>query len=226
MKRSLLLLILIVLGLFPRAVSAGGPRPLKDIDVTGTDNKLRSGAMTIKSGALLTSEAGSTVRLAKIYAGTTVTTTTALVHIDAGGTAAGSAPLKFTLGSLLTTPESGAVEYDGDFVYLTPANGARQRISTDAATKTISASAIDWSLSGTYSKALAANTTFTFSNAVDGKTIVVALTNTASNWTVTWPTVIWSGGSPPTQTIGAKTDVYTFVKIGSTIYGSVVQNFF
>lgn len=95
----------------------------------------------------------------------------------------------------------------------------------NVATNAISASAIDWSLARTHSKTLGANTTFTFSNATDGQTIVVALTNTASNWTVTWPTVSWSGGSTPVQTVGAKTDVYTFAKIGSTIYGSAVQNF-
>jgi len=88
----------------------------------------------------------------------------------------------------------------------------------------ISASDIDWSTAMSFSKTLGANTTFTFSNAIDGKSIVVALTNTASNYTVTWPTVKWTGGSAPTQTVGAKTDVYTFVMVGPTIYGSVVQN--
>jgi hypothetical protein len=53
----------------------------------------------------------------------------------------------------------------------------------------------------------------------------VRLTNTASNYVVTWPTVKWSGGSAPTMTIGAKSDVYTFVWDGSDVYGSVVQNF-
>lgn len=40
---------------------------------------------------------------------------------------------------------------------------------------------------------------------------------------VTWPTVSWPGGTPPTQTASG-VDVYTFVNDGSTIYGSVVQN--
>ena len=92
------------------------------------------------------------------------------------------------------------------------------------ATNAISASEIDWSLAFTHSKTLSANTTFTFANTVDGKTIIVFVTNTASNYTVTWPTVVWSGGSAPVQTVGAKTDVYTFVRTGSTIYGSVSAN--
>ncbi len=95
----------------------------------------------------------------------------------------------------------------------------------DVAAAAIASTAIDWATAITFTKTLAANTTFTFSNAADGETRIVALTNTASNYTVTWPTVVWSGGTPPVQTVGAKTDIYTFIKIGSTIYGSVVQNF-
>ncbi len=98
-------------------------------------------------------------------------------------------------------------------------------ILLDVAAAAIASTAIDWATAKVFSKTLGANTTFTFSNAVDGETRVVALTNTASNYTVTWPTVLWTGGASPVQTIGAKTDVYTFIKIGSSIYGSVVQNF-
>ena len=44
----------------------------------------------------------------------------------------------------------------------------------------IAVSAIDWNFSHLY-KTLSENTTFTFSNVADAKTIIVALTNTASN---------------------------------------------
>lgn len=86
-------------------------------------------------------------------------------------------------------------------------------------------SQIDWSLASKRSQTLSANTTFTFVNATDGAEITVVLTNTASNYTVTWPSGIkWSGGSAPTQTVGAKADVYTFRQLGTVIYGTVVQN--
>lgn len=101
---------------------------------------------------------------------------------------------------------------------------AAARVALNVTTNAVSASDIDWSLGATHSKTLAANSTFTFSNAVDGETIIVKITNTASNYTVTWPTVSWAGSVAPTQTVGAKVDVYTFVKIGSTIFGSAVQN--
>ena len=47
-------------------------------------------------------------------------TPTAELHIAAGAAAASSAPLKFTSGTNLTTPEAGAVEYDGTIVSSTP----------------------------------------------------------------------------------------------------------
>ena len=84
---------------------------------------------------------------------------------------------------------------------------------------------IDWSAGSTFTKTLAANSAFTFSNLANGKTITVALTNTASNYTVTWPTVSWPGSVAPTQTIGAKTDIYSFWRINGVVYGSYVQNF-
>lgn len=102
---------------------------------------------------------------------------------------------------------------------------ARAFIGTDAA---IAAAAIDWATGVSFTKTLSASTTFTFANSLPGQQIVVAITNTVANYTVTWPsspTLKWSGGSAPTQTVGAKTDVYTFTNVGGVIYGSVVQNF-
>jgi len=99
-------------------------------------------------------------------------------------------------------------------------------IGAQSASQAISASAIDWATGNVFTKTLAANTTFTFSNQTSGQVIVVRITNTASNYTVTWPgSVLWSAGVTPTQTTGAKSDVYTFVYDGTTTFGSVVQNF-
>jgi hypothetical protein len=103
---------------------------------------------------------------------------------------------------------------------------AAQRALTPA-TSTISASAIDWSLSNSFYKTLAANTTFTFSNQQDGQVITICLLNTTSNYTVTWPTIKWAGGTAPTMTTGAHYDVYT-IYYNATVgayFGSYVQNF-
>lgn len=42
---------------------------------------------------------------------------TAQLHLPAGATGATNAPLKFTSGALMTTPEAGAVEFDGTHFY-------------------------------------------------------------------------------------------------------------
>lgn len=47
---------------------------------------------------------------------------TALLHLAASTTAASSAPLKFAGGTLMTTQEAGAVEYDSKNLYFTPFN--------------------------------------------------------------------------------------------------------
>jgi hypothetical protein len=48
-----------------------------------------------------------------------LTTPTAWFHIRAGAAAANSAPLKFTSGTNLTTPEAGAMEYNGTNLFFT-----------------------------------------------------------------------------------------------------------
>ncbi|MEI7485313.1 MAG: hypothetical protein WCK13_11450 [Ignavibacteriota bacterium] len=48
-----------------------------------------------------------------------VDTPTAILHLQAGTATANTAPLKFTAGPLLTTPEPGAIEYKGHTFYAT-----------------------------------------------------------------------------------------------------------
>lgn len=92
----------------------------------------------------------------------------------------------------------------------------------------VSASDIDWAAANTFHKTLSANTTVTFSNNINGQTIIVTLANDATGgYTVTWPSgVKWQGGTLPVQTTAAsKTDVYTFIQVNGVIYGTVIQNF-
>lgn len=58
-----------------------------------------------------------------------VTGPTALLHLKAGTATASTAPLKFTAGTNLTTPENGALEYNGTNLFITNA-GVRQTILT------------------------------------------------------------------------------------------------
>ena len=54
---------------------------------------------------------------------------TARLHLPASTTSASSAPLKFETGTLMTTPEVGAVEFDGTKLYVTITGGTRKEIA-------------------------------------------------------------------------------------------------
>lgn len=97
-------------------------------------------------------------------------------------------------------------------------------LQKQGATTAIPALDIDWSLSGTYSKTLAAGANaFTFSNNADGMLIIVKVTGAGS--TLTWPAAVkWTGGgADPVQT-AAGTDIYTLMQVGADIIGSVLPN--
>lgn len=108
-------------------------------------------------------------------------------------------------------------------------NWMSRRLSQLPSVQAISASNIDWATvgvaGGLFTKTLSANTTFTFSNATPGQCIVIRLTNTASNYTVTWPSMKWPVQTAPVMTTGVFSDVYTIIYDGTNYYGSYVQNF-
>ena len=57
------------------------------------------------------------------------TSPTAYLHLKAGTTSANTAPLKFTTGANLATPESGAMEWDGSRLYITNTTPTRNTIA-------------------------------------------------------------------------------------------------
>jgi hypothetical protein len=59
--------------------------------------------------------------------GVNVVDPTARLHLAAGSTSPGTAPIKFTSGSLMTATEAGAVEWDGTQLHITQTSGARRR---------------------------------------------------------------------------------------------------
>lgn len=52
---------------------------------------------------------------------------TASLHLPAGTATAGTAPLKLMSGTNLTTPEAGAIEFDGNNLYITQATGPTRK---------------------------------------------------------------------------------------------------
>jgi hypothetical protein len=142
--------------------------------------------------------------------------------------------LGFSDISTFASPEKGMLVYHNDLDSLYTYNGSTwdsyvKEAQVTPATGILYGTLIDWNelktKGGLYVKTLSTNTTFTFSNMTAGQVINVRLTNTASNWSVTWPTVKWPGGVTPTMTTGAKSDIYSFFYDGTNIFGASVQNY-
>jgi len=66
-----------------------------------------------------------------------VTTPTARLHLPAGTAAASSAPLRFTSGTNLTTPVSGAVEFNGTDLFYTNSTPTRRTVVNLDATQAL-----------------------------------------------------------------------------------------
>lgn len=61
--------------------------------------------------------------------GINVVNPSARLHLAAGTTSAGTAPIKIVTGALMTTPENGAIEFDGTNLFLTSSTGVRKQIA-------------------------------------------------------------------------------------------------
>lgn len=103
------------------------------------------------------------------------------------------------------------------------ANMVRARVT---ATASIAAVDIDWSAADYFEKTLTGSVTLTFSNQRKGQCIMIDITNTTSNYTVTWPAnVRWPSDTTPTATIGSKSDMTSCCYNGTVTKCSSVQSF-
>lgn len=133
------------------------------------------------------------------------------VQVNSTGALAGVAP--GTSGNVLTS--SGSAWGSSAPYQKTKIDGLQKQGASIA----MAADDVDWSLGSIYTKTLAMGAnTFTFSNVADGLVIIVRVTSDAGGSTLAWPTVKWLGGTVPTQT-STGTDVYTFFRDGSDVYG-------
>lgn len=146
-----------------------------------------------------------------------------------------------TSGQYFTEPADTVVEFDADYsnqpvdvqlrvrhAVIDASQSNTSRISALEALNviqpetTIAALQINWSLNTAFTKSVSASSAFTFLNDVAVKTIIVRVINTsASAVTITWPgTVV---GTELNSISALKTKIYTFIKIGTVVYGSGLE---
>lgn len=97
-----------------RGVTTGRANTILGANVTGLSATL--------SNNIILADGDGVIRMQTISTGQTgfgVAAPTAWIHIQAGTATASTAPLKFTAGTALTTPEDGAMEYHGSHLYFT-----------------------------------------------------------------------------------------------------------
>lgn len=78
-------------------------------------------------------ERGNISNSGRWYLGGT-TTATATLHLPAGTATSNTAPLKLTAGTNLSTPEPGAIEFDGSFLHYTNSSGVRNTLAVRTGT--------------------------------------------------------------------------------------------
>ena len=94
------------------------------------------------------------------------------------------------------------------------------------------AQTVNLELTDQYEYTLTGNTTFTFSNNLNGKSWMVAVKSNpttsgyTSSFTASTANVKWAYGITPVQTATAnKTDIYSFIQLNGVIYGDYSQSY-
>lgn len=135
------------------------------------------------------------------------TSPTASLHLRAGSTTANSAPLKFTAGTNLTTPEAGAIEFDGSNLYYTDSTNFRRTIASTTGISNLSNASGD----------------ITLSPAV-GSGAVLVNSGAASNSSTTGALIVTGGtGVSGNANIGGSTTVSGNLSVGTAEQSSAIQ---
>ena len=112
--------------------SAGGGDPFLQLStaevgyIIGVDND-GSDKLFMGLGSNPSSMTTTNITLSGVAMGVMQTSPTAKLHLGAGTTGATTAPLKFTSGVNMTTPEAGAVEWDGTNLFITQTTGPTRK---------------------------------------------------------------------------------------------------
>ena len=205
---------------------------------TGTAGVFTSG--TITTGLIPTLTAGTTTGTAGIFTAGTITTlnsTTGTIGSfnSTTGTIGTLNSTTGTIGNFTTTLTGDVTISTGSATVGTRVavvNTAQEYTAAHNfnATTLTSGNSIAWDLSANQVARLVLSTNGTMadaSNKVDGSVYILLVTQGTGSNTLAWnATYKWPGGTAPTLTTGsAKSDIFTFVSNGTSLFGVASQNY-
>ncbi len=157
----------------------------------GANVNINSGQSSVGYGNVIINSAGGNVGIGS-------TSPTAALQLKAGTASAGTSPLKFTSGTLMTAPEAGAMEYDGSNLYFTNNTPTRIALATTTGGQTISGNE-------TFSGDMSITGSGTGLSVTNAATIggVTSITNTTASTSTSTGALVVSGG------IGAAGNIYS-----------------
>jgi len=209
---------------------------------TGTITNLTSSTANITLGTIPALTAGTTTSTAaNITNGTVQTLTASTANISQGSaifTQGTIATLNSTTGTIgnFTTNLTGDVTISAGVATV----GTRVAVVNTAqeytaahnfnATTLTSGNSIAWDLSANQVARLVLSTNGTMadaSNKVDGSVYILLVTQGTGSNTLAWnATYKWPGGTAPTLTTGsAKSDIFTFISNGTSLFGVASQDY-
>jgi hypothetical protein len=186
---------------------------------------------TITTGLIPTLTAGTTTGTAGIFTSGTVTTLNSTT-----GTIGTFNSTSGTIGNFTTTL-TGDVAISAGVATASTATVAKLASAQEYtaahnfnATTLTSGNSIAWNLSANQVARLVLSTNGTMadaSNKVDGAVYILLVTQGTGSNTLAWnATYKWPGGTTPTLTTGsAKSDIFTFVSDGTSLFGVATQNY-
>jgi hypothetical protein len=209
---------------------------------TGTIPNLTSSTASITLGTIPTLTAGTTTSTAANITNGTVQTFTASTANISQGSAILTQGTIATLNSTTGTIGNFSTTLVGDLTISTGSAtvGTRVAVVNTAqeytaahnfnATTLVSGNSIAWNLQTNQVTRLVLSTNGTMADAtnkVDGATYILLVTQGTGSNTLDWnATYKWPNGTKPTLTTGsAKSDIFTFISDGTSLFGATSKNY-
>jgi len=214
---------------------------------TGTIPNLTSSTASITLGTIPTLTAGTTTSTSANITNGTIQTLTASTATISNGTYSGAinstngtiSTLNSTTGTIgnLSTTLVGDLTISQGTATASTATVAKLAVAQEYtashnfnATSLTSGNSISWNLAANQVARLVLSTNGTMADAtskVDGATYILLVTQGTGSNTLDWDaTYKWPSGTKPTLTTGsAKSDIFTFISNGTSLFGVASQNY-